>query len=605
MSRSALALGSLAVLALALQTPAALAQTHRIKVQPRVYNEIAHDLSAPLRSFAGRKRVSGYTADENGVVEIRPENEEPVAPNRPSRPDGALQRTQPRTEAAPGSTNSFEGLSSQDNFNIFGQRFNPPDPVGAVGPNHYVEMVNLTFAVYDRAGNVLVPATAVGALWDGFAVSDCSLNAGDAVVVYDRYSDRWLLSQFTTAETDGNYYNCVAISKTSDPTGAYYRYAFTTAQNFPDYPKYGIWNGSFVITTREFGDAGGYGVGVYALEKKKMLNGKPNARVVSFFLNGDDPNVLPLIGDGLLAAYADGKNEPDKLSPIPIVGTQDDGGGYGATFDALNVFDLSIDWKNPNKASLDLKAQLPVASFDSIFPCSPDARDCLPQPGISNSSQYLDFLGYRQRPTWRLAYRKFGNHETLVTSQSVEATPGMAGMRWYELRRKNGAYSLYQQGTYAPDDGIHRWMGSAAMDRDGSIALGYSVVNGDNVYPGIRYTGRLKGDPKGKMTLAESKIIKGTGVQTTTNSRWGDYTSLNLDPIDDCTFWYVNEYYTLEGQQTSTVAWQTRISNFQLPNCTTQTRAGGVTKRAAVPGVPAPRLERSAALASGPRENER
>jgi hypothetical protein len=201
-----------------------------------------------------------------------------------------------------------------------------------------------------------------------------------------------------------------------------------------------------------------------------------------------------------------------------------------------------------------------------------------------------------------LAYRKVGNHETLVTSQSVEATPGMAGMRWYELRRKNGAYSLYQQGTYAPDDGIHRWMGSAAMDRDGSIALGYSVVNGNNVYPGIRYTGRLKGDPKGKMTLGESKIIKGTGVQTTTNSRWGDYTSLSLDPIDDCTFWYVNEYYTLEGQQTSTVAWQTRIANFQLPNCTPQTKAGGVIKRAAAPAVPAPRLERRAALASGPRK---
>src|SRR4051812_32159441 len=140
MLRSALAVGSLAVLALATQMPAALAQTRHIKVQPRAYNEIAHDLSAPLRSFAGRKRVSGYKADENGVVEIRPENEEPVAPNRAFRPDGALQHTQSRMEAATGPIVSFEGLGSQDNFNIFGQRFNPPDPVGAVGPNHYVEM---------------------------------------------------------------------------------------------------------------------------------------------------------------------------------------------------------------------------------------------------------------------------------------------------------------------------------------------------------------------------------------------------------------------------------------------------------------------------------
>jgi len=288
---------------------------------------------------------------------------------------------------------------------------------------------------------------------------------------------------------------------------------------------------------------------------------------VSFFLDGDNPEVLPLVGDGLLAAYADGASKPDRLAPIPIVGTQDDGGGYGATFDALNVFELSIDWKNIGKASLDLKTQLPVANFDSIFPCSPDSRDCLPQPGIANPQEYLDILSYRQRPTWRLAYRKFAKYETMVTNQSVEAAPGVAGARWYEIRRKNGGYSLYQQGTYAPDDGINRWMGSAAMDKNGNIALGFSVVNGDNVYPGIRYTGRLKGDPKGEMTLAETKIIKGTGVQTNTNSRWGDYTSLNLDPVDDCTFWYTNEYYTLEGQQSSTVGWQTRIASFKLPNC--------------------------------------
>jgi hypothetical protein len=562
-----LTFGSLAALALALQSTSAWAQTPRISLHnPKTRVEVAHDLSAPLRSFAGRKSVSYIKPDANGVIEIGTEDQ-PVAPNVPSRPDGARQKTLPRGHALPGPIVNFEGLSNQDNFNVFGGRVNPPDPNGAVGPNHYVQMINLVFAVFDRSGNQLVPATALGDLWDGFPVSDCALNAGDAVVVYDRYNDRWLLSQFTTAETDGSYYNCVAISQTSDPTGAYYRYAFTTHQSFPDYPKYGIWNGTYVITTREFGDTGSYGIGVYALEQSKLLKGKAGARVVSFFLDGDNPEVLPLVGDGLLAAYADGESKPDRLAPIPIVGTQDDGGGYGATFDALNVFELSIDWKNIGKASLDLKTQLPVASFDSIFPCSPDSRDCLPQPGIANPQEYLDILSYRQRPTWRLAYRKFAKYETMVTNQSVEAAPGVAGARWYEIRRKNGGYSLYQQGTYAPDDGINRWMGSAAMDKNGNIALGFSVVNGDNVYPGIRYTGRLKGDPKGAMTLGETKIIKGTGVQTNTNSRWGDYTSLNLDPVDDCTFWYTNEYYTLEGQQSSTVGWQTRIASFKLPNC--------------------------------------
>ncbi len=135
-----------------------------------------------------------------------------------------------------------------------------------------------------------------------------------------------------------------------------------------------------------------------------------------------------------------------------------------------------------------------------------------------------------------------------MTNQSVEARPGIAGARWYEIRRgKNGKYSLHQQGTYAPNDGVHRWMGSIAMDHKGNMALGYSVVNGTDVFPGIRYTGRLRGDPKGQMTQGERVVINGTGVQTTTNSRWGDYTSMNIDPTDDCTFWYVNEYYEVSG----------------------------------------------------------
>ncbi|HEX9029406.1 MAG TPA: hypothetical protein VF823_09555, partial [Anaerolineales bacterium] len=253
--------------------------------------------------------------------------------------------------------------------------------------------------------------------------------------------------------------------------------------------------------------------------------------------------------------------------PAPLVGTQDDGGPYGATFDALNIWDLDVKWESTPIASISLAKQLPVAQFDSIFPCTPTSRDCLPQPGITNRAQYLDILSYRQRPTWRLAYRNFKDYESLVTNQSVEALPGVAGVRWYEIRRINGEYSLYQQGTYAPNDGIHRWMGSIAQDKLGDMALGYSVVNGTDVYPGIRYTGRLAGDPLGQMTLGEGVVINGTGVQRTTNSRWGDYTSMNVDPVDDCTFWYVNEYYTLAGQLSSTAGWQTRISSFTLPGC--------------------------------------
>ena len=154
-----------------------------------------------------------------------------------------------------------------------------------------------------------------------------------------------------------------------------------------------------------------------------------------------------------------------------------------------------------------------------------------------------------------------------MTNQSVEASPGVAGARWYEIRRTGGSYSVYQQGTYAPNDGVHRWMGSIAQDKNGNMALGYSVVNATTVYPGIRYTGRLNGDPPGQMTQGEGTVINGTGVQRTTNSRWGDYTDITVDPTDDCTFWYVNEYYTLAGQQSSLAGWQTRIASFKLPGC--------------------------------------
>jgi hypothetical protein len=158
----------------------------------------------------------------------------------------------------------------------------------------------------------------------------------------------------------------------------------------------------------------------------------------------------------------------------------------------------------------------------------------------------------------------FGIH---VTNQSVEARPEVAGVRWYEIRRINGAYAVHQQGTFAPTDGVNRWMGSAAMDRNGNIALGYSVVNAVDVFPGIRYTGRLSTDPLGTMGLGEGVIVNGSGVQTSKNSRWGDYTSLNLDPTDDCTFWYVNEYYTAAGEASSPAGWQTRIASFRLPGC--------------------------------------
>lgn len=531
----------------------------------------AFDTSTPLRTLAASAK--GIGADTE-----RPERG-PVVRDLGYSADRALQQSQATTAAAAaqsiGATvANFEGLSNQDNFNLLGGRVNPPDPVGDVGPNHYVEMVNLVVGVYSKSGSLLAGPVTVGSLWDGFAVDECSESSGDAIVVYDQYADRWILSQFTTRGLDfpneplNPFYQCVAISTTGDPTGSYYRYAFSVGYNFPDYPKVSVWRDSYILTTREFGvlDETIYGIGVYGLERNKMIDGDPGARMAGFLLK-DSEVPIALIGDGLLPPDLDSKTKPKNAEPAPIVGTQDDGGPYGATFDALNIWDFNVKWQSTPAASIQLTTQLPVASFDSVFPCAPTSRDCLPQPGITNPAQYLDILSYRQRPTWRLAYRAGNTYNTMVTAQSVEAAPGVAGMRWYEIRRSGGTYALHQQGTYAPADGVHRWMGSIAQDKFGNVALAYSVVNGTNVFPGIRYTGRLAGDAPGTMTLGEGTVVAGTGVQTSTNSRWGDYTSLNLDPVDDCTFWYVNEYYTAAGQASSTAGWQTRIASFQLPGC--------------------------------------
>lgn len=548
-------------------------------IKPKFYDNVAFDVSPTLRVLAAHRVTPALPEEDQG--EVREENGPEAIGSDVYFADTAIQNNNPSQTSISGTIANFEGVSNQDNFDIFGGRVNPPDPVGDVGPNNYVEMINLVFSIYDKSGNQLLGPVDTGTLWDGFVVPDCTDPSGDPVVLYDQFSDRWLLSQFTTRGLDDPslpFYNCVAISVTPDPTGAYYRYAFKTQPDpeapaggtfFPDYPKYGVWKDSYVMTTRDFGLLTGYGISVYALEKNKMINGQAKARAVQFFL---DSNVVPLetIGDGLLPPDVDGKTKPKADAPAPIVGTQDDGAGYGATFDALNIWELKIQWNSKATASLTGPIQLPVASFDSVFPCvgGQGSRDCLPQPGITNSAQYLDILSYRQRPTYRLAYRNFGTYESYVTNQSVEAAPDVAGIRWYEIRRNaSGNYSVYQQGTYAPGDGVHRWMGSAAQDKKGNIAIGYSVVNGTNVFPGIRYTGRLAGDTLGQMTLGEGTIINGSGVQRTTNSRWGDYTSLNVDPVDDCTFWYVNEYYTAAGQASSTAGWQTRIASFKLPGC--------------------------------------
>jgi hypothetical protein len=511
------------------------------------------DVSPSMREVARRSA----TAKRNAAALNRPERG-PAAAGDGFAGDAAVQAAKTRAGVAPAiaaPSVNFEGIPATANIPILGGIPIPPDPVGDVGPSQYVEMVNTAWAVYSKTGSLLLGPLSLASIWAGFEVPDCEDNSGDPIVVHDQLADRWILTQFTTLGP--TYYNCIAVSTTGDATGSYYRYAFSTGPNFPDYPKYGVWPNTYVATTREFDPADNFaGIGVYGLERAKMLRGNPTARAVSVLY---PPGATPWItGDGWLPSDLDGNRRPPAGSPNYLVGTQDDQGPYGAPFDAINLFKFYVSWGPSPSATLVGPTQLPVAEFDSDYPCV--GRQCIPQP---DTDVAIDILSYRQRPTWRLAYRNFGTYESLVTSQSVEARPGIAGMRWYELRRPGDQPIVYQQGTYAPADSVNRWMGSIAQDKKANMALGYSVSS-ETVYPGIRYTGRLRNDVANQMPQGEGVIVNGSGSQTDPAARWGDYTSMNIDPVDNCRFWYVNEYY----QTTSARGWQTRIAAFHLPGCT-------------------------------------
>ena len=506
-----------------------------------VSTAVKFDISPPLRSMTPLPVAQN---PDRGPEER--DNELAGQPG-PQSPDAAVQ-SQVGPGRIPSPLVSFDSLN-----NISG--VSPPDPVGDVGPNHYVAMSNLSFAIYNKSGTLLFGPAANNTLWAGFGGACQNENSGDPIVLHDQIADRWILTQFTSAGP--TWFNCVAVSTTSDPTGSYFRYAFTTGNNFPDYPKYGVWPDALYISTREFLNGASFaGVGAYAVNRAQLIAGNPAPQVISFLV---PPGATPYnIGDGLVPTDMDGSDLPPAGSPNYFAGTMDLGGPYSAPQDAISWWKFVANFVTPASSSFTLTNTIPVATFDSVFPCTPSSRECIPQP---STTRKLDILSYRQRPLHRLAYRNFGTHETLVTNQSVEATTGIAGVRWYEIRSPNTTPTIHQQGTYAPADGLHRWMGSIATDHSGNMALGFSVSSGTE-FPGLRYTGRLVGDPLGTMPQGEGIIVTGTGSQTG-SARWGDYSSMNVDPVDGCTFWYVNEYVPT----TSTVGWRLRIGAFKFPEC--------------------------------------
>ena len=454
---------------------------------------------------------------------------------------------------------NFEGLGSRDH------RL-PPDTVGDIGPNHYVQMTNLSFAVYDRNGTLLYGPVHNNTLWGPLGGVCADNNDGDPVVLYDQAADRWLMSQFALPNYPlGPFYQCLAVSQTGDPTGGWYLYAYLFSQNkMNDYPKFGVWPDGYYMAANQFlCSASGCiwdSQGVVAFERAKMLVGDPGARAVYF----DDPN--PYLG-GMLPADWDGTTPPPPGSPNPFVQFDDNAWGYSA--DRLSIWDFHVDWSDPSASTFVADQSITTASFDSDL-CG-YSTNCIPQPGGTPVDALADRLMFR------LQYRNFGTYQVLLTNHTVD-TDGTdhAGIRWYELDDTGGGWEIYQQGTYAPD-GDHRWMGSIAMNGTGDIALGYSVASA-TTYPSIRFTGRLDGDPLGLMTQGEGTIVDGGGSQSYYSGRWGDYSMMSVDPTDDCTFWYTQEYYPAN----SSAGWHTRIASFRLAECIVP---GDLAPRGAPDGV--------------------
>jgi hypothetical protein len=446
--------------------------------------------------------------------------------------------------ASLGTSTSFEGIN-----NVNGVL--PPDTNGDIGPNHYIQIVNLAFAIFDRNGNVLQTPENINTLWSGFGGPCETSNDGDPIVLYDHLADRWMASQFALPRFPrGPFYQCIAVSQSGDPLGAWHRYEFLISNDkLNDYPKFGLWPDGYYMSINQFKCNFAFcnwaGAGAVAFERDQMLAGGP-ARMVYFDLYNTDPNL-----GGMLPADLDGPIPPAS-APNPFAQFDDDAWGYSP--DQLQLWNFHVDWNNTANSTFTLDRALRTAAFDSNM-CG-GSRNCIPQPGGTNVDAIADRLMYR------LQYRNFGDHQTLVVNHTVDTNGNdRAGVRWYELRDSGSGWTINQQGTFSPD-ATQRWMGSAAMNAAGDIALGYSASS-TSLSPSIRFTGRLASDPLGQMTQGEGTIVAGSGYQTHSSGRWGDYSMLAVDPLDNCTFWYTQEYY----HSVSSASWQTRIGSFQLSSC--------------------------------------
>jgi hypothetical protein len=491
-----------------------------------IRHDVHHDVSLPLSEM-----IKHAPPPSLARRRVEPMKRIPLPPELAAAQQDPVIQVGTVAPPTPPVTLGFEGLGNgQYGFSVTGA---PPDTEGTVGATQYVQWVNTSFAIFNKSTGALIAGpTAGNTLWSGFGGGCQTNNDGDPIVLYDKLAQRWVFSQFSVSTTP--YLQCIAVSTTSDATGTYNRYSFQYS-NFDDYPKMSVWPDAYYETFNMF--AGGttfVGADACAYNRSAMLTGTAATQVC--FQQGTS------VG-GLLPSDVDGTTAPPAGSPNYML--------YFGT-NNLNLFKFHVDFTTPSNSTFTGPTVINVAAFSPL--CG--GGTCVPQP---STTQQLDSLA--DRLMYRLAYRNFGSHESLVVNHSVVAGSG-GGIRWYEIQNPSGTPVVAQQSTFAPDSN-YRWMGSVAMDQAGDLAVGYSVSS-SSISPSVRFAGRVPTDPASTLE-SEVNIVSGSGSQTGSLSRWGDYSAMQIDPVDDCTFWFTEEYMKTTGS----FNWNTRIANFKFPNCGT------------------------------------
>ena len=496
------------------------------------------DVSAPIVETHG-KAVS-FDKDLRDLPQTGPKDKKParemgtppnLGPNG-NGIDSVLQTDAVLAAPAPAPTTSFAGLD----LATYGAGW-PPDTHGDVGPTHYIQAVNTSIGIFDKATGARLAAFTFNNFFvaNGGSGACATLNYGDPFVLYDQVSGRWIITDFAWLNTtSGPYYECIAVSKSADPvSGGWWLYTLTAdTASLNDYPKLGIWSDGIYMSANMFKRGRTYaGAKLWALNRDDLISGAA-LRTVAFQLGNSYFSLLPANFKG---------TTPPANTPEYFMSD------YGSNTN-VKLWKFKVNWTTPSSSTLTGPTSIPVASFTR------PSSNSVPQLG---STEKLDTLGDRLL-TW-LQYRNIGGTESLWVSRSV-VSGSSYGIRWMEVRGMSGTPTVYQQGTYAPD-ATYRWMPSLAVNKFGDMAVGYSASS-SSMYPAIRYAGRLSTDALGTLGQTEQTMIAGTGAQSGGYNRWGDYASMSVDPVDDCTFWFTTEYYAATGNN-----WQTRIGSFKFPNC--------------------------------------